>query len=666
MANGAMARIRFKTASRPRGTDGALLPSLPWTMASLGVAILPHMPYLPFWITAAFVACGTWRLMIEKRRWALPPTWFRALVALFCALGVYFAYETFSGVGPGSALLAMMASLKLLETRQLRDQFVLLFIAIFLVMASLLREQYLWSLPYMLGALTFIMTAWLRMSAQPGQPVRRSFGAAGRLLAYAAPLALAMWILFPRLSTPFWSVPVDTSSGVSGLSDTMSPGDISSLSLSNAVAFRVRFEGSVPPPRERYWRALVLHRFNGRSWTGSDANVGRPPSQQLEVSGEPYRYQVTMEPTRQQWLPALDLPYDWDMPKVHMGRMQALSRARPVDQRIAYEVESYPRYRAETDLNDYLRGWYLKLPPDKNPETVELARRMRAVAGSDRAFISAVLDKFHEEDFYYTLRPPALGRDPVDGFLFDTKQGFCEHYASAFSVLMRSVGIPSRVVIGFQGGELNRGPVGEYMIVRQSDAHAWAEVWFEDLGWTRIDPTAAVAPERIELGVAESMFDGIGASWGLAAPAAWLHRLTLTWDALNAGWNEWVLGYGPDKQDGFMQRLGMESPTWRKLMLTMIAIVGVITILLSGIMMLRYRPPRRDRAAILYDKFVRRMGLPPETGETPDAFAARAAAAGRLSNEAIDRVTRAYVAVRYGSAGDTGLAELEKAVSSAR
>ena len=456
--------------AKPRGTDGSLLSSLPWTLASLSLALLPHFQFLPVWITGAFIACGVWRYIVERRRAALPAAWFRALLALTCFLGVLATYETISGVGPGSALLAVMASLKLLETRKRRDQFVLLFIAVFLVMSSLLREQYLWSLPYLLVALLFIMTAWLRMSADPSEGVNRSFRTSARLILYAAPLAIAMWIFFPRISTPFWAVPIDTSSGVSGLSDTMSPGDISSLSLSNEVAFRARFSTAVPEPRDRYWRAMVLWRFNGRSWSGSDTAIGERVSRQVDVRGEPVRYQVTMEPTRQQWVPALEVPYTWTLPNTNMGRMQELGRIYPVDQRVAYEVESYTDYRADANLREYAQGWFLRLPNGDNPRTVELAKQMRSKAATVADYVKAVLAKFHNESFYYTLQPPALGNNPIDRFLFDTRRGFCEHYASAFAVMMRAAGIPSRVVLGYQGGEVN--PMGNYMIVRQSDAHA--------------------------------------------------------------------------------------------------------------------------------------------------------------------------------------------------
>lgn len=649
--------------AKPRGTDGSLLSSLPWTLASLALALLPHVQYLPIWITGAFFACALWRTILEKRRGTLPSPWLRAALALSCFLGVFVTYETISGVGPGSALLAIMAALKLLETRERRDQFVLLFIAIFLVMSSLLREQYLWSLPYLLATLLFIMTAWLRMSGDPQEPVRQSFQTAGRLVAYAIPLALVMWFLFPRISTPFWAVPVDTSSGVTGLNDSMSPGDITSLSQSDEVAFRVRFSGAVPPPRERYWRALVLHRYNGRTWTGSDGLTGNSAEQQVRVSGAPVEYQVTLEPTRQHWVPALEMPYRWDLQRTSMGRMQELWRIHPIDQRVIYTVESYTEYRAEADLGQYFQRWYLDLPDGSNPRTQAMANDMRRAAGSNERYINAVLQQFNDDEYFYTLQPPGLGRNPVDQFLFDTRQGFCEHYASAFTVLMRAAGIPARVVLGYQGGEVN--PMGAYMIVRQSDAHAWSEVWLEGRGWVRVDPTAAVAPERIDLGFTDSMMAGAGSGRTFGAATRLLHRAQLTWDALNASWNEWVLGYGPDKQSSLMQKLGMQSPDWQKLMLSMIAVVVIMTVAISYLLMRRYRPPPRDPALLLYERFVQKTGVAPRTGESPGAFARRAIDSARQGPQTIQDITATYLDTRYGNNPDR-LTELRQKIAAMR
>ena len=648
--------------TRARGTDGSLLTSLPWTLSALMIAIAPHVPFLPLWITGAFLGCAAWRYMIEKRRRTLPSRWLRAALALFCFLGVLFTYSSISGVGPGSALLAIMAALKLLETRKRRDQFVLLFLSIFLVMSSLLREQYLWSLPYMIISMLVIMTAWLRMSAGESQSTRQSFATGGRLLMYAAPLAIVMWVFFPRIATPFWAVPIDTSQATSGLSDTMSPGDISSLSMSNDVAFRVSFDGPIPEPHERYWRGLVLTRFNGRTWTGRDPSISPGALDEIEVTGAPVDYEVTLEPTRQHWVFALDVPTQWSLSQTFMGPHQQLARSVPIEQRVAYKVRSHTDYRISSELSNLYRDWYSSLPDGSNPRTAELARRMRDAAGSDRAFAEAVLQKLNREEYYYTLEPPPLGSNPVDRFLFETKRGFCEHYASAFSVMMRSVGIPSRIVLGYQGGEVN--PMGGHLIVRQSDAHAWTEIWLDGLGWYRIDPTSAVAPERIDVGASDAAFESFGRAWGLNAPSRILHQARLAWDAVDAKWNEFVLGYGPEAQNSFMKWLGMDDPTWRKMMLTLILLVVGLVMLISAVLMFRYRPPPKDKAALLYQRFVNQTGLEPQTGETAGVFALRVAETGLLPPAAVDEITEAYLDARYGQNDESAFQRLKAAVSS--
>ncbi len=632
--------------SKRAGTDGSLLASLPWTLAALAFSVLPHVQFLPFWATSVFLVCSAWRWQVERKRWRLPPAWLRIILSLACFIGVLASYKSVSGVGPGSALLTVMAAVKLLETKQRRDQFVLLFISVFLIMSSLLREQFLWSLPYLVAGVLFTMTAWLRMSTSSQVSIADSFRTGARLLAYAAPLTIAMWIFFPRIATPFWAVPIDTSSASSGLSDQMSPGDISSLSMSNAVAFRVKFEGSVPPPPQRYWRGLVLHRFNGRTWSGYEPSLGSGAHSEVDYLGDPLRYQVTMEPTQKHWVIALDIPYEWDLDHTFMGREHQLASVQPIDQRVAYTVVSHTSFRLNSKIDDFAKDFYTRLPENGNRRTLELSRQMRDDAADEEAFIRDVLQKFNNEEFYYTLEPPALGRDPVDKFLFDTRRGFCEHYASAFAVMMRAVGIPSRVVLGYQGGEMN--PMGDYMIVRQADAHAWTEVWLAGPGWFRIDPTAAVAPERIESGRSAAMFDGIAASWGFTAPSEFLYQLTLTWDMLNAKWNDLILGYGPENQDKLMEWLGMEDPDWRQMMLTLVAIVTILIVIISVLLMLRYRPPPKDAAAILYQKFTKKAGIPPSRGETPKAYAVRLAREQAAMAGAAASITAQYLDARYG------------------
>lgn len=647
--------------AQPRGTDGSLLASLPWTLGALLVSLVPHIPYLAIWITFAFLCCAVWRYIIEKQRRMLPSRWVRGGLALLCFLGVFGTYSSISGVGPGSALLAIMAALKLLETRKQRDQFVLLFISIFLVMSSLLREQYLWSLPYLVGSILIILTAWLRMSAGESETAKQSFATGGRLLMYAAPLAIVMWVFFPRLASPFWAVPIDTSQGTSGLSDSMSPGDISSLSMSDAVAFRVQFDGAVPDARDLYWRGLVMTRFNGRTWSGSEPIIDRQAVDEIHESGEAISYEITLEPTRQQWVFALDLPKDWSLSRTFMGQQQQLARMTPIEQRISYRATSYTDYVLQSDLSARGRQFYGSIPESGNARSKKLAREMREAAGSDTAYIEAVLAKFHDEEYFYTLQPPPLGNNPVDRFLFDTRQGFCEHYASAFAFMMRSANIPTRVILGYQGGEIN--PLGGHLIVRQSDAHAWTEVWLERYGWYRVDPTAAVAPERIEFGARGATLDGFGEAWGFTAPSELLQNLTMTWDALNAKWNEWVLGYGPDTQESFMEWLGMDDPNWRKMLLTLVGSVVGLILAISGLMMLRSRAPAKDRAAVLYARFIKKTGLQQRTGETPQDFAFRASKEGRIPEDAVTSITGNYLNARYGPDDEGALASLRSSIA---
>ncbi len=428
------------------------------------------------------------------------------------------------------------------------------------------------------------------------------------------------------------------------------------------MAFRVKFEGTVPDPRDRYWRGLVLHRFDGRTWSGiSEPRISSGALKNTETSGQPLHYELTLEPTRQHWVFALDIPYHWELESTFLGPQHQLARVHPIDQRIAYKAVSYTNYRIDRELHPYRRNWYLEFPENRNPRTTELARSLRAAADSDEAFINAVLTKFNQEEYYYTLEPPPLGSNPVDRFLFQTRRGFCEHYASAFAVMMRAAGIPARIVVGYQGGELNT--LGDYMIVRQSDAHAWTEVWLEGAGWRRVDPTAAVAPERIDAGRTGAMFEGAAAAWGLSAPSRLLHNLVLTWDAANAKWNEWVLGYGPENQERFMSWLGMDDPDWRQMLLTLVALVTGITMLISLALMLRYRPPPRDRAAVLYDRFVRKSGLQPKTGETPQGFAVRVQRDTPLPADSVRSITNTYLDLRYGPPNPPLLQRLESDIA---
>ncbi len=632
--------------SRRNGTDGSLLPSLPWTLFALATAAVTHLPYLPIWVTAALIGCGAGRLVIERRRWRLPGPIPRMLLAVLCFLAVLVPYKTISGVGPGAALLTVMAALKLLETRRRRDQYVLLFIAIFLILTSLLREQYVWSLPYMLLAVLVTMTAWLQMAAVGDRSARRTVLSSLRMLGYATPLMIVMWVFFPRIATPFWAVPIDTSSGTTGVSREMSPGDISSLSASDAVAFRVEFDAEPPEKKDLYWRGLVLTSFDGRTWKAFDPLFGRRDSYPTEYLGDPVRYRITLEPTRQQFVFALDVPADWNLSNTFMGPQQQLSRVYPIDQLVAYDATSYTNYRLDPENTRGRPEWYMDHPTDSNPRTLQFARDLRARVGSDSEYAAAILSMFANEEFFYTLEPPRLGANSVDQFLFNTREGFCEHYASAFGLLMRAAGVPARVVVGYQGGSIN--PMNDQLTVRQSDAHAWNEIWLPGEGWVRRDPTSAVAPDRIRIGMAAARFDAVGIGWGLTAPSQLMFRMELAWDMITAKWNQWVVAYGPDQQESFMEWLGMDNPSLRKMLLALITLVALLLGGVTALLAWRFRPPATDRAARLFTRFQSRTGVPVGTGEPPLAYGERLAAMFPDRQNEVDAVIQSYLSVRYG------------------
>lgn len=626
--------------------DGSLNASLPWTVAALLVAYAPMAIVKPAWITLLVLSCALLRLLTEQRRMRLAPGWIRTPIGVVCFIAVLQTYGGINGVGPGGALLSVMAALKLLETRNRRDQFVLLFICLFLILASFLNEQYLWSAVYLLAAFALTLAAWSAV-AREGAPKPNRWHAqqAGKALLMALPILLAMWVLFPRVPGPFWAIPTETSSGNTGLSSTMSPGDLSKLSESSEVAFLARFDATPPPQALRYWRAIVMHRFDGRSWSADEPDYNSANADAaVEGRSDAVSYRVTMEPTNQRWLFALDMPGEWKGKFIYRSKFQTLERSRPIDERLKYSAASYLVYEASPRLSRRAAALYTRIPDDGNERARSMALETMARSGSPEAMAEALLTFFRDEPFYYTLSPPQLGRNSVDEFVFSTRRGFCEHYASAFTYMMRAAGVPARIVAGYQGGEQN--PLGDFMTVRQSDAHAWSEIWLEGRGWVRVDPTAAVAPQRIEQNL-DSALREFGERLPGTFDLAVLERLQLTWDVINARWNEWVLGFGPETQRDLFEWLGLEDPDWVDLT-TMLAIsLVVIMAAIAGVLWWQQRPPRRDAPSRHFHNLQRRLGIPARLGESPLAWSQRAAALFPDDAGRIDTIVQLYLQARY-------------------
>jgi transglutaminase-like putative cysteine protease len=624
------------------------LRGLSWVIAALGAALAPHVPFLPPWATLLTIAAAAWRWAADRRRWPLPPRWLRLTAVVGVTVAVLATYRTLNGIEAGTVFLAVMAGVKLLETRGSRDLTVLIFIAYFLLYAALLRDQRLPQLPYLLVVAVFATAALMRVHAgAAGDSGRDVLRRSGALLLQALPLALLLFVLFPRLPGPFWGI-ATADQARTGLGDEMTPGDISDLSVSGEVAFRVRFAGELPPPAQRYWRGPVLHEFDGRSWRRPRAQAF--PLQDVQFLGEPVDYQITLEPTDRPWILALDMPAEWPEREAFRSYDFQLVAPRRLTEVSSFRLRSFPRFIAGAELPTSLRNMGLQLPSTGNPRSRALARDLVARHGGDPlAITQAMLTMFRELPFVYTLDPPKLAENAMDEFLFETRRGFCEHYASAYTLVMRAAGVPARVVTGYQGGEFN--PIGGYLIVRQSDAHAWSEIWVAGRGWLRVDPTAAVAPERIEQNLVRALAEDEFAPGRLRdASPLWL-QVELTWDVLNDFWNERIVRFNAERQMNLLEQLGFDDPDWRTLGIGLAASLAAFFVTLSFYLAWRYRDPPRDWPARLHAQVTRRLrarGLVPAAAEGPVAFLERAERACPDLARDLAAIRSLYVDLRYG------------------
>jgi len=643
----------FNRTARPMPRDKADALLL---LLSCALVIAPHASHLPLWVTLVCATLLIWRGWITFHGNRMPPRWLLLPVATGVMAAVWAHYQTFFGRDAGVAMLALLLTLKLLEMHAKRDLFIALFLSDFLILSNFFYSQSIATAVLTIIAMLAILTTQLSFqytSAVP--PLRQRLRQGAMVLALATPLTLALFLLFPRIQGPLWGLPADATAKRTGLSDTMSPGNISQLALSDEVAFRVKFADRVPPKQQLYWRGVVLGAYDGRTWTPVKAWQGEREIR-VHLRGTPTHYQVTLEPHGKRWVFALDVPQALPElpgnPTTVTPDMQLLS-LQPINERIRYNAVSHIDYELQPGdaAPTGVRQW-LQLPQGFNPRTLEMAEQLRTRHAGDQERINAVLHHFREQEFRYTLQPPLLGRDNVDDFLFLTRAGFCEHYASAFVVLMRAMGLPARVVMGYQGGEIN--PVDSYMEVRQSDAHAWAEVWLKGRGWVRFDPTAAVAPQRVERNLGSAIpRPAFGGLIMLDANGGILQRLRQNWDAVTNAWNQWVLNYTPEKQKDFFKLLGFKNVDWRTMALVM-TVVGILVgaaILLPLMLYQRKRDPVEAIYRLLCARLAQR-GFPRAAHEGPRNYCQRLTAADSplpaAQKAALARFLVFYETVRYG------------------
>jgi len=598
-----------------------------------------HTPHLSLWLSATLALILGWRWWQRRRQSGRVPGWLKIPMLALLTLAVIAQYGSVFGRAPGTALAVGLLILKLLETETVRDVRVGVSFACFALMDALLFDQGLVStIVVATGLLPALATLRAMQPAQAPISLPRAMLPALALCAAALPLALLGFLLVPRLSTPLWGAPA-ADQARSGLSDSMSPGDFTELLTDDHPAMRVSFDGAPPPPDQRYFRAYVMWNYDGRSWR-YDRSQGLGNPAPIDVASS-ISYQISLQPSHQRILPTLDVPLVAPPQAILLHDREVLAD-KPVNEQRTYQLSSALRYRLQPTLDAREQRLGLRLPDKLNPRTRALAALWRQRFGhDDAAIVQAALILFHDGGFHYTLAPAPLGRNAVDDFLFNTREGFCEHYASAFTVLMRAAGIPARVVTGYQGGYWNK--LGNYLLVRNSDAHAWGEVWLPGRGWVRVDPTGAVRPQRVTLGAAAAAGDQLG--W---YRRDWLQGFRNHWDIVNRWWDQGVIGFDSLRQRGLLTPFGITDADTTTL--GILLALGSVLFITAGLAWALLRRQVRDPLRMSLHQLERKLGranITRRSGEGPRHYLSRAARALPGQREELAKLMKIYLQLRY-------------------
>jgi protein-glutamine gamma-glutamyltransferase len=635
---------------------------LGWLIFCLAIIVLPHFTRAPWWLILLTLCLYGWRVYCTLDRGPLPARWLMLVVTAVALLGVWIDQRTLFGRNAGIMMLLLFSGLKLMETRSHRDAVVVVFLGYFLIVTNLLFTQ---SIPTALAmcASVGMLTASLVGLSAPQRPMLANLRTTGMVLAHAAPAAVILFLLFPRVQGPLWGLPQDAYAGISGLSGTMSPGDFSRLVLSDATAFRAEFAGETPSHRELYWRGPVLWDFDGRRWHMGRQMLGQyePPS----AGGSVYSYGVVLEPHNREWLYSLEAASTVPRGARFMPDGQIVGES-PVRSRIRYDLTSVAVTGLRSNEHPSLLERALRLPERFNPRAKALAAQWRDSASSDEDVLEHGIAFLRNGRFTYTLEPPLLGEHSVDEFIFSTKEGFCEHFTSAFVFLMRAAGVPARVITGYQGGDVN--PVDRIVTVRQSEAHAWAEVFLRGRGWVRVDPTAATNPMRVDSGLPRAVADAEALPYLMRTDFEWLRRMRYEWEALSHQWNVWVLGYNPDRQRDLLSMAGIPDADWRVLTAILFVVLAIVTTVLLAWSLRRLSRPDPVQAA--WRVFCRKLadhGLEKAPHEGPRDYSARVARALPAYRRVILRIGSLYIRLRYGARfSGARVAELRRLVRGLR
>ncbi|WP_020682776.1 transglutaminase TgpA family protein [Marinobacterium rhizophilum] len=627
-------------------------PALLWQLLMVVAVLLPHSLRLPWWLPLMTLGALGWRLWVHLGRTSFPHWSVKFMMAVTAGIGVIASIGRGNGPELAVALLFAGFSLKLLEIYKRRDALVLIYVAYFLAATELLFGQTLLHALYVALLIVLITAALNAVYQSERHPdFWRPLRASVRLALPALPLMVVLFVLMPRIG-PIWYAPLAQEEARTGLSDTLSPGDVSRLTGSSEIVFRAEFDnGRSPPPSSLYWRGLTYDLFDGRRWEAEGRRTLSQSAQPLPPEpGALLRYRITQEPSGRSWVYALDYPVSAPWP-LRLLANQTLRAPARIRQRVDFSLASRLSASSYQPLSAAQRERYLALPEQGNARAREMALSWRAQDSSTEALVARALALYARE-FRYTLTPERLGDDSIDDFLFDTREGFCGHFASSLTFLLRAAGVPARIVGGYLGGEWN--PYESYLVVRQFEAHAWTEVWYEGRGWVRVDPTAAVAPERIEQSAEQLLASqpGFLADTPLSpvrfGHIGWITTLRLRADALNFVWHRWVLSYQL-RQGELLQKLFGDLALWKLALALLIPFSVVLGWVALGL--LRQRRPRTknpvDAALLRLSSKFERRGLGRRPGEPVGTYAQRVALARPDLAPMIGTVARLYVQLRY-------------------
>jgi transglutaminase-like putative cysteine protease len=615
-----------------------------WILLSVTISVIPHFPRLPIWFGLLLTLVVLTRWLVAQKKINPMPGLFVGIITIFIFIAIIY-FQGFSLNREISVtLLTTMTVLKLLETWRKRDAWMVVTLCYFVILTRFFYSQDMLLLLYLISSVIIITHTLFVLQHDNKKKIilKREIKETLSLLAAGIPLAVLFFLFFPRLGSPIWGSPDFFGEGKTGISEEMSPGSILQLFTDDSTAFRVTFKSDIPTNADLYWRGPVLWDYDGKTWTiNSNKDLTSKPFYMTQTSPI-IRYEVELEPTGQHYLFALDYIFQPPLIADLMSDSRLMSKIE-INQLRHYKTSSVlKKYNSDELLSQEKLKRLTAIPKDFNPRTIALMQEWKELNLTPEQLINKALNLFAQDEFFYSYAPPKLEGDRVDQFLFETKSGFCEHYASAFTIMMRASGLPARVVTGYQGGIMNE----DYLLVKQSDAHAWSEVWISNKGWLRVDPTAAVSPLRVERG-SQALMNENSRNW---LDTGWYRKLGERYDGARHKWNKWVRDYNATKQKAVFEIFGFDSKDGKSIAI----ILGSIMLLSTLIVLLFLYLTRPKRKLSHYDKIYNKFahifyknGLIKTEGQGVLSFAKSATIKFPESKNIIDDFSQLYLKLRF-------------------